>query len=61
MAIHREVARWALGRVAGGREGAHLIEEASTWMSAEGVPDMAPLARAIAPGVEQAFRGPGVA
>ncbi|WP_437322388.1 protein kinase domain-containing protein [Sorangium sp. So ce394] len=61
MAMHREVARWALGRVAGGPEGARHIDEAGAWMSAEGVPDMAPLARAIAPGVERAFGGPGVA
>ncbi|AUX33510.1 MULTISPECIES: serine/threonine-protein kinase PknK [Sorangium] len=61
MAIHREVARWALGRVAGGREGARHIDEAGAWMSSEGVPDMTPLARAIAPGVERAFGGPGVA
>lgn len=61
MAIHREVARWALGRVLGGREGGRLIEEAGIWMSAEGIPDMARLARAIAPEVERAFKSPGVA
>lgn len=59
MAMHREVSRWALGRVLAGAEGRRMIGEAERWMQEEGVPEMAPLARAIAPGVEHAFSGQG--
>ncbi|MEZ4298151.1 MAG: serine/threonine-protein kinase [Polyangiaceae bacterium] len=55
MAMHREVARWALGRVVGGVEGRRLLDEAFSWMQAEGVPRMEPLAKALAPGVERVF------
>jgi len=58
MAMHREVTRWALSRVVGGGEGQRLKSEVEAWMQAEGVPDMAPLARSIAPGVEAAFGRP---
>jgi hypothetical protein len=52
MAIHREVARWSLGRLVGGAEGRALITTAEDWMEVEGVPEMPPLVRALAPGVE---------
>ncbi len=52
MAIHREVARWHLGRLIGGSAGQPLLAEVTAWTEREGVPEMAPLARAIAPGLE---------
>lgn len=61
MAMHREVARWALARIVGSREGHSLMADVDVWAAAEGVPDMEPLARALAPGVEKVFRAPGVA
>jgi hypothetical protein len=57
MAIHREVARWILGRCLGGAEGRSLVAATERWMAAEGVPAMAPLARALAPGVAGAGGG----
>ena len=52
MAIHREVARWSLGRLLGGREGTAMLTRTEDWMRLVGVPEMAPLARALAPGLE---------
>lgn len=51
MAIHREVVRWALGCLVGGDEGRALREGTEAWMTTEGVPDMAPLVAAMAPGL----------
>ncbi|MEP7123925.1 MAG: serine/threonine-protein kinase [Byssovorax sp.] len=52
MAIHREVARWSLGRLLAGGEGRAMLTRTEDWMRLEGVPEMAPLARALAPGLE---------
>lgn len=56
MAIHREVTRWALGKLEGGETGRGRISEAEAWMEREGVPAMPPLVSALAPGVGLAFR-----
>jgi hypothetical protein len=55
MAIHREVARWNLSRMLAGSASEDLKAQVESWMRSEGVPDMAPLTRAVAPGLEEAF------
>lgn len=57
MAMHREVARWCLGMYVGGDEGRSLRARAAVWMGQEGVPEMAPLARALAPGLQPTSAG----
>jgi hypothetical protein len=52
MAIHREVVRGNLGRILGGTEGRKFLAQSEEWMVREGVPEMAPLTRAVAPGLE---------
>ena len=37
MALHAAVARWRLGELIGGNEGADLIHEAETWMRRENI------------------------
>lgn len=51
MAIHREVARWALSRILSGEESRLLAERCEAWQIANKVPTMLPLVYALAPGV----------
>ena len=51
MAMHREVVRWCLARRLGGAEARVMHAEVEAWMRREGVPAMAPLADALAPGL----------
>lgn len=56
MAVQREVARWCLGRLVGGREGAEMLRRVEEdWRQPEGVGPMEPLVSAIAPGVDRAL------
>ena len=47
------VARWSLGQLVGGSEGAALASVATAWAQAEGVRDLDRLARTVLPGVAQ--------
>ncbi len=49
MALHAVVAKWRLGRAAGGHGGARLIEEARSWMVEQGVRNPERLNGMIAP------------
>lgn len=51
MALYREAARYALGELRGGREGAALVERAEAWMAAAGVVKPRALVAAMVPGV----------
>jgi hypothetical protein len=51
MALYREAARYALGDLRGGREGAALVERAEAWMAEAGVVKPRALVAAMAPGV----------
>jgi hypothetical protein len=56
MAMHREVARRALGRLVGGDEGSAMTARAEDWMRREGVADADRLTAALAPGLEETSR-----
>lgn len=51
MAMHREVVRWCLAQRLGGEEARVMHAQVDAWMREEGVPAMAPLADALAPGL----------
>lgn len=51
MAMHREVVRWCLAQRLDGEEARVMHAEVDAWMRREGVPAMAPLADALAPGL----------
>jgi len=50
-------ARWSLGQLLGGSEGAALADTASHWAEAQGVRDLDRLARTVLPGVAQGMSG----
>jgi serine/threonine protein kinase len=51
MALHREVARYALGVLQGGPQGAESQRQAEAWMREQGVVDPRALAATLAPGL----------
>jgi serine/threonine protein kinase/tetratricopeptide (TPR) repeat protein len=50
MALYREAARYALGELRGGAEGAGLVRRAEAWMAEQGVVRPRALVAAVAPG-----------
>nr|AYM52884.1 hypothetical protein [Sorangium cellulosum] len=51
MALYREAARYALGELRGGAEGAGLVRRAEAWMAEQGVKKPRSLVAAMAPGL----------
>ena len=50
MALHGAVARYRLGELLGGDDGAHLVADASVWMTTAGVTNLDGIVRMFAPG-----------
>jgi serine/threonine protein kinase len=50
MRLHGAIARWRLGKLAGGERGARLQSKAERWMDAEGIKAPAKIATLLAPG-----------